>query len=271
MLVGSFFGRKCFSLRDKYTLFHGSIYTPHVIGTLANDQLAFRLVTSICKPNATFVDVGAHIGSIIAMVSFNLPSVKISAIEAIPEKIENLKRKFPLVELHSCAVGETTGQTTFYVNSTNPGYSTLGIPEKNNPDSINAINVNIKRLDDIINATDVDVIKIDVEGAELGVLRGAVKLIEQCRPTIMFESGPTVSSNLLYTKEDIYKFFEQINYSLVLPNRLAFCSAGLSLEAFLDSHIFPRVSTNFFAVPVERADEIMAVAYKKLQPLTYIA
>ena len=189
ILVGSFFGRKCFSLRDKYTLFHGSIYTPHVIGTLANDQLAFRLVTSICKPNATFVDVGAHIGSIIAMVSFNLPNVKVSAIEAIPEKIEILKRKFPLVELHSCAVGETTGQTTFYVNSTNPGYSTLGIPEKNNPDSINAINVNIKRLDDIINATDVDVIKIDVEGAELGVLRGAVKLIEQCRPPLCLKVG----------------------------------------------------------------------------------
>jgi FkbM family methyltransferase len=265
-LVDNFLGRTLFSLRDKYELFREAHYWPEAVVTTANDQLATKLVTSICKSNGTFIDVGAHIGSIIGKVRHNLPNVKIIAIEAIPEKIDNLKNKFPNVELHDCAVGESNGETTFYVNKTNSGYSTLGKPNKTNTDLIHPINVTIKRLDDIITANNVDVIKIDVEGAELGVLRGATNLISRCRPVIMFESGPTVSGNLIYTKEELYDFFQKANYSLVTPSRLPFSTKGLSLDVFLDCHDFPRISTNFFAVPTERSEEIKAIAHKMLQP-----
>ena len=54
----------------------------------ANDQLATMLITKICGSHKTFIDVGAHIGSIIAEVHHNDPSTKIVAIKAIPQKVK---------------------------------------------------------------------------------------------------------------------------------------------------------------------------------------
>jgi precorrin-6B methylase 2 len=78
-------------------------FYPERAGTVANDQLATKLVTTICQSHKTFVDVGAHIGSVISEVGNSDSTIKIVAIEAILEKIVQLRRKFPFVELHDCA------------------------------------------------------------------------------------------------------------------------------------------------------------------------
>ena len=65
-----------------------------MVGEAANNLMATKLVTSICKPNATFIDIGAHIGSIIGKVQYLLPTVNIIAIEAIPQKVVQLKNTF---------------------------------------------------------------------------------------------------------------------------------------------------------------------------------
>ena len=46
------------------------------------------------------------------------------------------------------------------------------------------IKVPLRRLDALISSDDVDVIEIDVEGAELGVFRGGDALIKRSRPTL---------------------------------------------------------------------------------------
>src|ERR1700733_11675749 len=109
MLLGNPIGRAALALRDKLGLLRGSQFSVESIGTIANDQLATTLITKICGPHKTFVDVGAHIGSIIAQVRHADSTIKIVAIEAIPEKIQNLRKRFPFVDLHVCAVGEITG------------------------------------------------------------------------------------------------------------------------------------------------------------------
>jgi hypothetical protein len=96
--------------------------------------------------------------------------------------------------------------------------------------------------------------KIDVEGAELGVVRGARRLLAQCRPVIMFESAP--HEVLGFTKEALWRCFAEQDYVIVVPNRLAHIDPGLKLDGFLESHLFPRRTTNYFAVPQERRDEI---------------
>jgi hypothetical protein len=107
MLLGNPVGRAALSLRDKLDLLRGSNFSVESVGTIANDQLATTLITKICGPHKTFVDVGAHIGSMIAQVRHSDSTIKIVAIEAVPEKIQSLRKKFSFVDLHGCAAGET--------------------------------------------------------------------------------------------------------------------------------------------------------------------
>ena len=255
-ILGSAIGNAALFLRNKLEILHTAWCSPERVGTLANDQLATQLVTTLCLPQKTFIDVGAHIGSIIAAVSRHDPSIKIIAIEAIPEKIAALRIKFPFVELHDCAVGESTGEVTFYVHTRQSGYSSLGRPDNMNKDAITEITVPIKRLDDLVASNDVDCIKIDVEGAELGVLRGCPNLLKSSRPVIMFESGPEMDDGLKFTKKDLYEFLDANRYAIVIPNRVAHNDPGLTQEGFIESHLYPRRTTNYFAIPIERRAEI---------------
>jgi FkbM family methyltransferase len=58
------------------------------------------------------------------------------------------------------------------------------------PVNVEEITVDMVRLDDVLPpGYDLRLIKIDVEGAELEVLRGAIGIVERCRPYIIFEHG----------------------------------------------------------------------------------
>jgi hypothetical protein len=111
--------------------------------------------------------------------------------------------------------------------------------------------VPIKRLDDLVTSNDIDVIKIDVEGAELGVLLGSPNILRNIRPTIMFESGPERDDGLGYTKTALYQFLSSNEYAILIPNRVAHDDAGLTQDGFIESHLHPRRTTNYFAIPQE--------------------
>jgi len=253
--LGGAFGRLLMSGREALQIVKAALKTPELVGTIANDQLATQLATRLPRPGSTFIDVGAHIGSIITSVAQRDGSIRIVAIEAIPEKAERLRRKFPSVTIHDCAVGEQEGEVSFFIHARESGYSSLGRPEKGDG-NVREVKVPIRRLDDLVAPDGIDVIKIDVEGAELGVVRGSPKLIAASRPIIMFESGPGDAAGLGYTKPAMWKFFADAGYTLHVPNRVAHNDDGLSLEGYVDSHVYPRRTTNYFAIPTERRIEI---------------
>ena len=229
------------------------------LGALANDQLAERLVTRLCAPGRMFLDVGAHIGSIVAAVARHCPTARIVAVEAIPEKAARLRRKFPKAEVHCCALAEREGEAAFFVDEARSGYSSLA---RGGGSRLREIRVPLTRLDTLMRGADVDLVKIDVEGAELGVLRGAEALMASARPAVMFESGP--ADALGYTKPAMWTWFAERGYEVLVPNRLAHTAPPLSLEGFIDSHHYPRRTTNYFAVPAERRAELRARARRVL-------
>ena len=134
-------GRTALLMRDKFQLMREAWSCPERVGTIANDQLATHLITKICSPNACFIDVGAHIGSIVSEVAQHDPSIRIVAVEAIPEKAAQLRRKFHREEIHACAVGEVSGVTTFYVDTKQSGFSSLGTPKRADQGAIREITV----------------------------------------------------------------------------------------------------------------------------------
>lgn len=255
-MLGTPIGRALGAIRDFQDTLYTALYNPENLGTVANDQLATFLVTRLCLSKKVFVDVGAHVGSIVASVMHHNSSIAIIAIEAMPDKAFNLRKKFPSITVHQCAAGDHEGKASFYVNTKKTGFSSLSPDHGFSKESTTTIEVKVSSLDNLITQSDIDVVKIDVEGAELGVVRGAANILSLWRPILMFESGP--ETLLGYTKEALWQILTAQHYRILVPNRVAHIDDGLSLDGFLESHLYPRRTTNYFALPVERRFEIRA-------------
>ncbi|KRB85622.1 hypothetical protein ASE00_02195 [Sphingomonas sp. Root710] len=255
-MVGSVAGTIALRIRDAYAMLTAS---REAAGTVANDQLAARLVTRLAERGESFVDVGAHIGSVIAEARRHAPGAAIVAVEPIPEKADRLRAKFPYARVESCALAEREGTASFFVDPDRPGYSSLARGEGR----VREIEVPVRTLDALIGDGRADIVKIDVEGGELGVLRGAEAVLATRRPVILFESGP--EEVLGHGKAGMWDFLHARDYALFVPNRLAHDAPPLSLEGFLDSHLYPRRTTNYFAVPFEKIEATRNKARKILR------
>lgn len=248
-LLGTAIGRAAIWARETVGLHRKAVTEPEKFSAAYNDRLATHLVTN--WPCKVFLDVGAHLGSVTAAVRYHNPGAKVIAVEAMPDKVNALRRKFPGVEVIHCAAGDSTGEVEFFVRPAATGYSSL-IPSTG---SI-AIRVPSKRLDDVV-LDRIDVMKIDVEGAELGVLRGAQRLVDTLRPIIMFESAPDdpAGAKPIYSKSDLWEWFAAHHYEVLVPDRMAHNGPALDRQGFIEAHYFPRRTTNYFAVPKGKRDD----------------
>lgn len=261
-LLGSSLGRLALEVRNKTTLLRVCFDAPEILGMIANDQMATRLVLALCPKGGAFVDVGAHIGSVVAAMLHRNPAAHIIAIEAVEKKATGLRRTFPQIEVHACALGESEGRAPFFIDLSHTANSSLD----RNPAgaTVQEVQVRVATLDAILDGRRIDALKIDVEGAELGVLLGGETTIAESRPVVMFESGPRKLNGLAYTKEALWRYFNERDYALLTPNRVAHLDDGLSLEGFLESHLYPRRTTNYFALPRERRLDLREAARSEL-------
>src|SRR5258706_82750 len=60
-----------------------------------------------------------------------------------------------------------------------------------------------------------DYIKIDTEGSELNVLRGAEKTIKRCGPVIIVEQKPGHAQRFGYGEKDALPYLQSLGYSLI--------------------------------------------------------
>ena len=258
-LLSTPFGQIALANRAWVELAMTVLFRRERVAAAVNDLLAFELVTQLCKAGRTYIDVGAHIGSLISATLRHCRDVRVIAIEAVPEKADRLRRRFPRVLVHACAVAESSGEVSFFVDTRQSGYSSLRASQET-PHS-REIRVPLHTLDELVSSDDVDVIKIDVEGAELRVLQGGDALISRTRPTLMFESGPAQ----IDTKGDLWDWLNKRGYLVMLPVRVAHNAPPLTREGFVDSHYYPRHTTNYFGVPRERRVEIRDAARRILR------
>lgn len=256
MLVGTITGRLLEDIRDGLALWRAMRSMPEQGSRLFQDRCGKILLTSLCEPDRVFMDIGSHIGSIISAVQHRIPGVAIVAVEADPEKAGWLKKKYPDVQVHNCAVGSAPGEVAFEVDLDRPGFSSLASNLKSRG-RVRTIRVPMQRLDDLYTGSKaVDLIKIDVEGMELAVLRGATAILARFRPTVYFESGPQGAAAFGYTSEQLFDWFTQHDYQIFVPNRVAHDGTPLKQDSFIESHYYPQRTLNYFAIPIERRVEI---------------
>lgn len=264
MLVGTLAGRMLETAREDLALWKAMHSAPEQGSRLFQHRCGTILLSSLCEAERAFIDVGAHIGSIVASVLRTSPGVTIVAIEADPEKAGWLEKRLPHIQVHTCALGAREGEVEFQLDLIRPGFSSLASDMKSRS-KVKTIRVPMRRLDDLYTGTKlVGLIKIDVEGMELAVLQGATGVVAHSRPVIYFESGPGGGPAFGFTSEQLFDWFEQHNYQVFVPNRVAHDGTPLQRGGFVESHFYPQRTLNYFAIPAERRLEIRDRARKIL-------
>jgi FkbM family methyltransferase len=159
----------------------------------ARDRHAMSvLLASTLARDAHTVDVGAHSGAVLREIVRIAPEGRHIAYEPIPELARHLTGEFPGVDVRNAALSDETGETSFIHVDSAPEYSGLRERDYHGFDTVekHEITVRTERLDDVLpEGFAPRFIKIDVEGAEMLVLRGARETIARHRPSIVFEHG----------------------------------------------------------------------------------
>lgn len=214
-----------------------------------------QILSSTLKPNSNGVDIGCHEGSFLELFLQYAPQGRHWAFEPLPDYYEKLKSKFINVSVHHFALSDKEGTTVFYKAIGAEAMS--GLQPQHYPVSaqVEELHVTTKKLDSVIpENTPVDFIKIDVEGAELQVLKGGMQTIARCRPIIMFEFASVHVDAYGVTPREMFDFFLTNNYRLFRLDKGAEYSRESFEANFIHSHStnYDRnAETNFLAIPKE--------------------
>jgi FkbM family methyltransferase len=198
--------------------FHGMIYA-------FRDRLETGLPASIQKyvqPGDTVFDIGGNIGLWSTLLAEAVgPSGRVETFEPVPPNIERLEENIGLsghqnVHINKIALGSKPGEITMYVPR-DAGRSALA-PESDHDARFPA---KLVRLDDFwieAGSPRVPFVKMDVEGAEPEVLRGAHQFISTCRPVIITEINAQKLSLMKEQKTAIHEILHTYNYKSFIFN-----------------------------------------------------
>jgi FkbM family methyltransferase len=178
------------------TLYPGNEICRSIFVTGRYEPNEFSLLSKILKPGMTFVDVGANLGvyTLYAARKVGTDGCVIS-IEPSSREMEILKANVHAnalsnVSLQQVALTEQASEVELLVAcARQSGHNTLGSFGYNT--SLNhREKIQTMRLDDLaqsIGIQRVDIIKMDIEGGELGALRGAVDTLRRHHPVLLLE------------------------------------------------------------------------------------
>ena len=169
------------------------------------------------------VDVGAHTGCH-AVPLFKLVGMDgiCYAFEPVPIVRQALAANIASLALNNIvifpvALGEANRLANFNFIPNIPQESGLKKRVVYNavPSEFEQISVKVCRLDDVLPSVEnVKFIKMDVEGGEMDVLRGSIKILENSRLIVAFECGAAGQPAYRATPDEIFEIFSKRGYSV---------------------------------------------------------
>jgi FkbM family methyltransferase len=136
----------------------------------------------------TVLDVGANRGQFALFAARRFPQARLICFEPLPSPRARLERVMgpgARVTVRDCALGVATGTAEFHVSAADDSSSLLPIGSRQREvfpgtEETATVEVEVRRLDEVLSASELItpvLLKLDVQGAELAVLRGAETLL----------------------------------------------------------------------------------------------
>ncbi len=192
-------------------------------------------------PGDTVIDVGSNHG----LYTYHLsrlvgPAGRVHAFEPVPLNLRILNRTIKVhrlgnVTVYGKACGDNPKRSTFYVPLCH------GIPQLGGASQHRVglpFECEVVRLDDVI-TSNIAFLKIDVEGAELLVLRGAQRILRESRPVILFEAA-NQTHRFGYEQQTVFDFLSGFGYR--------FLSGGFRGKALEPRQCFTEAE-DYFCLP----------------------
>ncbi|WNK00311.1 FkbM family methyltransferase [Thalassospiraceae bacterium LMO-JJ14] len=160
------------------------------------------LMRKLVRPGDVVLDIGANVGLHTVFLSGLVGNGRVIAFEPVSEMADRLSANCAFnradnVTLIRSALGEETGEATIQANLGDPGMEgtnsmIASVHVANRPDRYEERTISVKRLDDIaagLGISDrINFVKIDTEGFEPMVIRGALETLRKTRPALLVEA-----------------------------------------------------------------------------------
>jgi len=172
-----------------------------------------NIIKNISDKNKVSLDIGANLGLFTYFMSRS--SKKVYAFEPNPYPLKHLKYVVDRnVEIVPIAIGNKDGIEKLRIPKTRKGWTSNGasIAKIDIREGIE-YSVEIRKID-TLNIQNIGLIKIDVEGFELDVLKGAINTIKNQKPNLIIENEIVHNQN----PDEIFQFMSDIGYKIFYVN-----------------------------------------------------
>ncbi len=220
-----------------------------------------EFLKAITEPNGVILDIGANCGWYSLALAKHCPSAQVHAFEPIPHTHEILERnirhnRLGNIAAHRLAFSNQEAILEFLYTPNCSGATSLArVGQPGSEDSLEKIFCATTTLDAFClqHGLAPQIIKCDVEGAELMVIQGAEETIATHRPVILIELLRKWAKQFNYHPNDIIERLGEHGYQ-------AFTVGPMGLNAFL-SIDENTVETNFIFLHAQQHSHILAGAY----------
>lgn len=169
-------------------------YTPDIDGVYGYFHIyIYSDYETFLKPQGLVIDVGSHIVLFAIKCAKHYRSPSVVAIEPCSSNLRFLRANISMsgtsdrVIIVDAAAGAANGKTRFWLSGRSAQHSLLPSKGKKVTNDVNV--VTIDKLVMSFNLHNVNYIKIDVEGAEVDVVKGARETMRQFKPILVVESA----------------------------------------------------------------------------------
>jgi FkbM family methyltransferase len=186
----------------------------YLIGKRLTDRRELTMLRSLIQPGMVIADIGANVGFYsVEMAKCVGPSGCILAFEPDPLSFQLLQERvnqasLPNVETYQVALSDKSGRAALYCSAYNRADNRLS--PSHTESHVEVCEVDVRRLDDFLSGRDIhiDGMKIDVQGNEEQVLRGASEILRRGVRWIWLEFSPI---HLRGSGSDPERFLESLD------------------------------------------------------------
>jgi FkbM family methyltransferase len=207
----------------------------------------------VLRPGDTFIDCGANVGYFSVQAGALVGNAgRVVSIEANPRTFKLLERNLRAnafgIPVH-CALTSEIGEVELFMPQDWDVYSSLRAGSLVEGRADQSFKVTGRTLDDVVRELAlerIDLVKIDIEGGELDVLRSAPNVLRKFRPLIITEYGINTWASFDVTHRDLEKLAREFNYSVRLFDTHSQKLVGVRAD------VWQRAFVNLVLMPDER-------------------